>query len=68
MGIKQAKIGIIIPNRKNPISASACFILTLLITKATGQPSKTIPISVSTATTVLLIKYLGIEDIVNALI
>ncbi|MFQ7550103.1 MAG: hypothetical protein ACLRMZ_07125 [Blautia marasmi] len=61
-------MGIIIPKRKNPISASACFILTLLITKATGQPRITMPRRVRTATIVLFKKYLGIADMVSALI
>ena len=47
------------------MSASACFILTLLITNATGQPRTTIPVTVSTATMVLFRKYLGIAEMVS---
>ena len=39
--------------RKNPISALAYLTFTLLITKETGHPRITMPIRVSTATTVL---------------
>ena len=68
MGTRQEKIGTIIPNRKNAISALAYFTFTLLITNATGHPRTTMPRSVRTATTVLLRKYLGMDEIVSALI